>query len=328
MNRRDTIFALAILGTLPTATMAQPAGKIWRVGVLSYRRASRSGEPDYFQAFPQGMRDLGYIEGRNLVIEWRYADGAAERLQPLADELARLNLDALISGNSAATSALQKATKSIPIVMATVNDPVGSGFVKSLAYPGGNITGLTMIGVEIHQKLLEMLRTIVPKFGRVAVLVNPINSSHAALLKNMEASAPKLGANVLPVEARNPAEIEIAINTATNEKTTAMVVLVDPLFIQQRGQIAELARKNRIPSISGFREYAEAGGLMSYGANFSDLFRRSARYVDKIFKGAKPSELPVEQATRFELILNGRTANALGLKVPNSLQVMADEIIS
>ena len=308
--------------------MAQPAGKIWRVGVLSYRRASRSGEPDYFQAFPQGMRDLGYIEGRNLVIEWRYADGAAERLQPLADELARLNLDALISGNSAATSALQKATKSIPIVMATVNDPVGSGFVKSLAYPGGNITGLTMIGVEIHQKLLEMLRTIVPKFGRVAVLVNPINSSHAALLKNMEASAPKLGANVLPVEARNPAEIEIAINTATNEKTTAMVVLVDPLFIQQRGQIAELARKNRIPSISGFREYAEAGGLMSYGANFSDLFRRSARYVDKIFKGAKPSELPVEQATRFELILNGRTANALGLKVPNSLQVMADEIIS
>jgi putative ABC transport system substrate-binding protein len=327
MNRRDTVLALLALGAAPPVCHAQQQGKIWRVGYLTQRRRPDSIDADFTGAFPRGMRELGYVEGKNLVIEWRFADGEAERLPDLAAELVRLKVDVIVSGSSAAIGALQKATTTIPIVMATSADPIGSGFVKSLARPGGNITGFSHISSDIGTKQLDLLLGIAPKLSRVAVLANPTNPSLGTFLKDIQSAAQGSGVKVLPVEARTAQEIENAFLVITQAKAEAVIVATDPLFVQNYRKIAELAAKNRFPSSSFIREYVEAGGLMSYGPNLSEQFRRAATYVDKIFKGAKPGDLPVEQITTFELFINGRTAKALGLTIPQSLLLRADRVI-
>ena len=327
-NRRKLIFALGA-GALvsPLSSLAQPATKIWRVGFLAARRRPVSLDTDYYGEFPRGMRDLGYVEGKNLAIEWRFADGMFERLPGLVAELVRLKVDVIVAGGPPVIIAAQKATATIPIVIVTSIDPVDAGFVKSLAKPGGNITGISNLSGEVSPKHLEMLRTMVPKLSRVAVLVNPANLAHATMLKNVQAAAPKVNVRILTVEARTPQEIETAFSVMTKEHAGAIIVGLDPFFIQQRRQIAELAAKNRLPSIATFREYVEDGGLMSYGQNQTDQFRHVAVFVDKILKGAKPGDLPVEQSTNFEMVINRKTANALGLRIPSELLLRADQVI-
>jgi len=327
MNRRDTVLALLALIAAPLVSHAQQPGKVWRVGFLVPRRRPDSIDSDFIGAFPRGMRELGYVEGKNLVIEWRFADGQFERLPDLAAELVRLKVDVIVSGSSQAISALQKATTTIPVVMATSGDPLGSGFVKSLARPGGNITGLSNLTSDIGTKQLELLLSMVPKLSRVAVLVNPVNPALATFLKNVQSAAQGLSVKVLPVEARSAREIENAFPTMTHGNASAVIVATDGLFVQQYRKIAELAAKSRLPSVSQLREYVEAGGLVSYGPNLAEQFRRAATYVDKIFKGAKPGDLPVEQSTKFELLINDKTAKALGLTISSELLLRADRVI-
>jgi len=327
-KRRKLLLALgaAALGS-PLTAHAQPQGKVWRVGFLSVVARPNSDEFGGFGAFPQGMRELGYIEGKNLIIEWRFADGKHDRLPGLAAELVHLKVDVIVATGTQSISAAQKATSTVPVVMTGVGDPVGFGFVKSLARPGGNITGLSNLNVDLGPKRLEMLLAMVPKLSRVAVLVNPANPNHTTVLKTIQAAAQKSRARILPVEARTPQEIEDAFSIMTRNRAGAVIVSADALFSQQRRRITELAAKNRLPTISVNRESVEAGGLMSYGESRAEIFRRVSTYVDKILKGAKPGDLPVEQPTKFELIINGKTAKTLGLKIPNSLLVSADKVI-
>jgi putative tryptophan/tyrosine transport system substrate-binding protein len=329
-NRRKLLIALGAGGgalALPIASLAQQQAKIWRVGVLVQERRPASLESHRFGAFPLGMRNLGYVEGENLVIEWRFADGVPERLPGLAAELVQIKVDVILAATTPPTAAAQKATTTIPIVMASVGDPVGSGFVKSLAHPGGNITGVSNLSAELGGKHMEFLHALLPKLSRVAALTNPANSTGAKILVSIEAAARRNGVTVLTTEARNPQEIESAFLVMIREKVGALIVVSDALFAQQNRQIAELAAKHRLPSIDGLREFAEVGGLMSYGTNRADHYTRAATYVDKIFKGAKPADLPVEQATRFEFIVNGKTAKLLGLSIPNELLLQADKLI-
>ena len=273
------------------------------------------------------MRELGYVEGKNLAVEWRFADGKNERLPGLATELVQLKVDFILTAGEPPTGAAQKATTTIPIVMGNSIDPVGSGFVASLARPGGNITGLSSLLGDLGPKHFEMLRSMVPRLSRVAVLMNPTNPGHAMILKSVQTAAQKSGAKLLPVQARNPQEIESAFSTMARENAEAVIVANDGVFAQDQRRIAELAAQHRLPSVTLRREYAEAGGLMSYGPSFLDQYRRAASYVDKILKGAKPADLPVEQPTKFELVINGKTAKALGLKIPQSLMISADKVI-
>ena len=327
-TRRKLLLALGAAALAsPLTPHAQPQTKVWRVGLLSLSSGLASLDSDPARAFPQAMRELGYIEGKNLVIEWRFADGKNELLPNMAAELVRLKMDAIVTQNQTVTLAAQKATATIPIVMANSGDPVGSGFVKSLAHPSGNITGLSNMVAEISAKHLEMLLSMVPNLSRVAVLVNPANSTTAATLTSVQAAAQKVRVNILPVEVRTVAEIEKAFAAMAREKAGAVIVARDALFLLQARHTAELAVKNRLPTIFGLSENVEAGGLMSYGASATDNYRRAATFVDKIFKGAKPGDLPVEQPTKFELIINGKTAKALGLKIPQSLLIIADKVI-
>ena len=311
----------------PFAAITQQQGKVWRVGVLANLSRPASIDAHFYGGFVRGMRELGYVEGKNLVIEWRFSDGKADRLPGLAAELVSLAVDAVLATSSPATSAAQKAILNIPIVMATVGDPVGSGFVKSLARPGANITGLSNLNVDISPKLMEMLHSMVPKLARIAVLVNPDNAFHATSLKSIQAEAKRKGIEALSFEARTPQDIENAFSRMPGQKAGALVVPGDPLYNQQSRQIVELATKYRLPSTAALWEYAESGGLMSYQANSADQYRRAAAYVDRIFKGAKPADLPVEQPTKFELIINRKTAKALGLTIPQSLLISADKVV-
>jgi len=327
ITRRDLLIALGA-GALaaPFASFAQQ-GKVWRIGFLSQRDRPDSLDTDTCGAFPRGMRELGYVEGKNLVIEWRFADNKVERLPSMASELVRLKVDVIVAQGAPAISAAQKATTTIPIVIGSTADPVGSGFVKSLAHPGGNTTGLSTASGDVSSKYLEMLLSMVPKISRVAVLMNPDSASQFPILKIVQATAQKTNVRILSVEARTPAEIDNAFSVMIRENAQALIVLRDALFNQQVHQIAELATKSRLPSITAVREYVEAGGLMSYGTSLSDAIRRAATYVDKILKGAKPGDLPVEQPTKFELFINRRTAKALGLTIPQSLLISADKVI-
>jgi putative ABC transport system substrate-binding protein len=306
---------------------AHGQGKIWRVGVLIPRRRPDSIDSDFIGAFPQGMRELGYVEGKNLKIEWRFADGRFERLPDLATELVRLKMDALVSGSSQAIRALQSATTTIPIVMASSGDPVGAGFVASLARPGGNITGLSNLTSDIATKQVELLLGMVPKLTRLAVLVNPLNPSLPTWVRNIRSAAQGSTVTVLPVEAKSAQDIERAFPTMIQGGARAVIVATDTLFVEQYRKIAELAATNHLPSVAQLREYVEAGGLASYGPDLAEQYRRAATYVDRIFKGAKPGELPVEQSSKFELLINGKTANALGLTIPPGLRLQADRVI-
>jgi putative ABC transport system substrate-binding protein len=316
---------LALLAA-PLAAGAQRAGSVPRLGYLSAASSSDPRSQRSLDAFRQGLRDLGYLEGQSITIEYRWAEGKYERLPGLAAELVRLKVDVIVTAIVPALQAAQHATKEIPIVMAVVVDPVTVGVV-SLARPGGNITGLSMIAPELVGKQLELLREVVPKVSRVAVLWNPANLGNAPQLREAKAAARALGVRLQPVEAQGPSEIDRAFAAIMRERAGALLVLVDSVLVSQREQIAGLAAKNRLPAVYGLGSHVEAGGLMAYGANLFDLYRRAATYVDRILKGAKPADLPIEQPTKFELVINLKTAKALGLTIPRSVLARADELI-
>jgi putative tryptophan/tyrosine transport system substrate-binding protein len=306
---------------------AQPAGKMPRVGYLTSWSDSDPGRQRGLEAFRQGLRELGYVEGQNIAIESRSAEGKDDRLPALAADLVRSKVDVIVAASGAATRAVQQTTRTIPIVMSLVNDPVGSGLVASLARPGGNVTGLTIMAPDLSGKRLQLLKEVVPKVSRVALLRNPDNPADAAMLREAEAAAQALGVRLQILKTRTPQEIEGAFAAMIRERAGAFLMLSDAIFFTQRRQIAELAAKGRLPSISGGSDYPDAGGLMGYGANLSDLERRAATFVDRILKGAKPGDLPVAQPTKFDLVINLRTAKAIGLTIPPSLLQRADRII-
>jgi putative ABC transport system substrate-binding protein len=272
------------------------------------------------------LRELGYVEGGSIVIEYRFAEGKLERLSDLAAELVRLKVDVLVAaGGTPAASAAKRATTMIPIVMTNIGDPVAVGLVASLARPGWNVTGLSLLGPDTAGKRLELLKEVVPALSRVAVLWNPANPSHALHLKETLAAARALGVQVQSLEARGPEDFETAFKAARG--AGGILALGDPVYRLHRAAIIDLARRNRLPAIYEFRQYVAAGGLMSYGASLNDLYRRAAYYVDRILKGAKPADLPVEQPTKFELVVNMKTAKALGLTIPHSVLIRADQVI-
>jgi putative ABC transport system substrate-binding protein len=325
-NRRKLIVALgASVLAAPFRIRAQQVKKSVVVGILATE--DQLSAQTVVAAFKQGLQELGYVEGKNLTLQLRFADGKLERVPGFATELVNLKVDVIVSAGTVTTIALQKATSTIPIVMANTLDPVGNGLVKTLARPGGNITGLSSLGGDIGGKHLEMLLSVAPKLSRVAVLLNPGNQSHPLVLKSIQSAALKTSTTILPLEARTAPEIENAFSAMTQGKAGAVIVARDGFYINQTRQITELALKNRLPSISERASYAEAGGLMSYGVNPGEQFRRAATYVDKILKGAKPADLPVEQPTKFELVINRKTAKALGLTIPQALLVSADKVI-
>jgi putative ABC transport system substrate-binding protein len=326
---RRRLLALIALGALPVLpSLAQQLSKVRRIGFLAVRSRSTPSNPDvYYDAFVQGMRELGYVEGKNLVIEWRFADGKFERLPDLASELVRMKVEVIVTHAGSATEALKRTTSSIPIVTAPMADPVGDGFAASLARPGGNITGLSLMNVDLAPKRFELLKLIMPGLPRAAVLVNPGNPSHPSILKSVQAAARQIGVKVLPVDARTQEEIERGFAVMRRERADAVIVLSDPFFTGQQRQFTELAARNRLPSMFSFRENVEAGGLISYGPNLADFYRRAATYVDKILKGAKPGELPIEQPTKIHLAINRKTAKALGLTIPQEFLLRADEVI-
>jgi putative ABC transport system substrate-binding protein len=309
----------------PLAAGAQQARKVWRIGFLS--AVSRESSFRSYAALQQGMRELGYVEGNDFVIEWRSVEGKYERFPEIVGELVRLKLDVIVTGVTAALPALQRGTSTIPIVMAYSTDPVGNGLVASLVRPGGNITGLAGSSDDSSPKQLELLTTVVPNVSRIGLLGNPDTETYSSVLKSAQDAAQKVGLLVVPIEARNPQEIEIAFAALAKERIPAVMVASDAIFFGQRQRIAELALNNHLPTMFSLREYAEAGGLMSYGENIADFFHHAAFYVDKIFKGAKAGDLPIEQPTRFNLVINRKTADALGLTIPPQLYIFADEVI-
>ena len=328
-KRRELIFAISASALIaPLSTFAQQQGRIWRIGFLSQivRPASLSDTYNY-GAFLRAMRDLGYVEGENLLIEWRFADNKPERLSDLAKELVQLKVDVIVTSGMLGPLALQKATTTIPIVMTSNSDPVGRGLIKSLARPGGNITGFTNITGDLGPKRLELLLDMVPKLSRVAVLGNPSSPAHARALESIQAAGQKRRVEILRAVAQTPQEIENEFSLIRVQNAGALIVSLDPLFQQQSSRIAELSVKHRLPSVTADRIYAEAGCLMSYGSNRADDWHRAATYVHKIFKGVKPADLPVEQPTVFELVINGKTAKTLGLAIPPSILARADKVI-
>jgi putative tryptophan/tyrosine transport system substrate-binding protein len=326
MRRRDFIKAIAGSAVAwPVAARAQQTGKVWRIGFLS--GASRETFSRLYAGFQQGMRDLGYVEGKDFVIEWRSAEGNYERFPEISAELVRLKVDVIVVGASAALPAVKRATTTIPIVMTYSTDPVGNGLVASLVRPGGNMTGLASSSDDSSPKQLELLVAVVPNVSRIGLLGNPNSTNYTSQRKSVQDAALKAGLSLVPIEARNPQEIENAIVAFAKERVPAVMFAGDALFVEQRWRIAELALANRLATMFPNRDFAEAGGLMSYGENLSDFFRRAAPYVDKILKGAKPGELPIEQPTKFNLVINRKTADALGVTIPAQLYIFADEVI-
>jgi len=324
-NRRAFVYGLT-LGTLaaPLAVEALQTGKMYRIGFLFYGAPGPSAEVD---AFRQGLRELGYIEGQNVTIEYRFASGQVGRLPELAAELVRLKPDVIVTPGTPASLAAKQATGTIPIVFAGVADAVGAGLVANFARPGGNITGLTSISAELGGKRLELLKQVAPKASRVAVLYNPADRANVLVLKDLQGSAPALGLTLQPFEVREPGEFERAFVAMTRKRAQALFGATGVLTTEHRQAIVDLAAKSRIPAMWGDREFVDAGGLMSYAGNFYGQVRRAATYVDKILKGAKPGDLPVQQPTTFELVINLKTAKALGLTIPPSILARADEVI-
>ena len=323
MNRRDTLLALVALGAVPLAARAQPIAKPARIAYLHFSSPEASGY--LLDAFKQGLLDLGYIEGKNIVFEVRWAMGQAGRLPDLAKELVALKPDAIAALSLSTARAAQNATTTIPIVIASISDPIGLGFVKSLAHPGGNITGLSTMAHDYIPKLLELVQTVVPKRSRIAILVG--FDANRAMIKNLQTAAEASGASLLAIDANTAAEIEPGFARMARESVKAVIVLPSSLFTLHRRQTAEFAAKYRIPSVFTSREFTEAGGFMSYGADYADQNRQAATYVDRILKGAKPEDLPIEQPTTLNLAINLRTAKALGITMPKELLLRADKVI-
>ena len=329
MNRR--VFLTGLSGSLlaaPLAAEAQQAAKVARIGYLA---ANLAGNPYLHEAFRQGLRDLGYVEGRNLVIEYRGAEGKPERFPALAAELVALKVDVIVvAGGTLAALAAKQATRTLPIVFAAAGDPVTDGLVTSLARPGGNVTGLSNLTAELVGKRLELLTQAVPGVGQVAVLRLPGalgERTEKEMLTGAEVAARALGVRLQFVEARGPADVDSAFSEMTRARAGALTVLASTMFTLERRRLVDLAAKNRLPAMYPWRDFVDAGGFMSYGVNTTDMYRRAATFVDKILKGAKPGDQPVEQPTKFELVINLKTAKALGLTIPPSVLGRADHVI-
>jgi putative ABC transport system substrate-binding protein len=319
------LFAVVLLSISVTAEAQQPA-QVPRIGFLA--AGSLSSDAAWIEAFRQGLRELGYVEGRSIVIEYRYGEGKTDRSPDLATELAQLKVDVIVVGGATPTRAAKNATKLIPIVMANVTDPVALGLVASLARPGGNITGLTNLAPELSGKRLELLKEIVPQLARVAVLGDPSSPSYAPGWRETDIAARSLGVQVQPLEVRAPnPDFAGAISAITRHRADALLTLSQPLIRVYRGQIVDFTAKRRMPAMFHTREFAEAGGLMSYAPDVPAMYRRAATYVDKILKGAKPADLPVEQPTKFELVINLKTAKQIGLTIPPNVLARADKVI-
>jgi putative ABC transport system substrate-binding protein len=327
MRRREFIAALGGATALPFAARAQQSGKMPRIGYLS-PVDRRGGFFARDEAFQQGLRELGYVEGTNIAVEYRFADGKFDRLPALAAELVHLKVDVIVAVVTQASLAARDATKTIPIVMAGVSDPVGSGLIANLARPSGNITGTSSQTSEVVGKSLEFLKEAIPGAKSVAAFWNPANAVfQTRMLKEAETAAAALSLQLKAFGARNTSELDAAFATTTQERADALLVLADPFLILHRKRIVDFALKQRLPAIYATKEHAAAGGLMTYGPNIEGQFRRAAAYVDRILKGAKPGDLPVEQPTQFELVINLKTAKALGITIPTTLLGRADQVI-
>jgi putative ABC transport system substrate-binding protein len=327
VQRRDFLIAIGAILVAPLAAEAQQAAKVARIGYLSPNLAASL---HLREAFRQGLRDLGYVEGRNVVLEYRDAEGKLERFPALVAELIALKVDVIVAPNTVGVLAARQATKTIPIVFAVTADPVGSGLVTSLARPGANVTGLSILAPELVGKRLELLIQVVTGVSRVAVLWQPGglgDHTEKDMLTGAEVAARALGVRLQFVEARGPEEFDRAFSDMSSARASALTVLPSNMMNNERRSLVDLAAKNRLPTVYPWREGVDAGGLMAYGANLADLARRAATYVDKILKGAKPADLPVEQPTKFELVINLKTAKDLGLTIPQSLLLRADEVI-
>jgi putative ABC transport system substrate-binding protein len=324
IRRREFIVTLGGAAAWPLAARAQQAGKVARLGWL--RLGSAADFADRVEALRTGLRELGYVEGKDIVIEFRWPE-TVDQLSEFAAELVRMNVDIIFASSSIEVGAVRQVTKTIPIVFATHADPVGVGHVASLSHPGGNITGLSMLLTDLVAKELEIFKEAVPQAMRIGVLWNPATPSHRPAMQAVEAAGEKLGVQLLVVPARTVEDLDGAFPTMTRERVNGFLVVASNLSVSQRALLADLALKHRLPGMFGTRENVEAGGLMSYAPDLRDLTRRAAAYIDKILKGAKPADLPVEQATKFELMVNNKTAKAIGLTIPESFLVRADEVI-
>jgi putative ABC transport system substrate-binding protein len=325
MKRRDFIFLMASATAVrPLGAPAQQSEKVYRVGVLN---AGAVGIPRLAAISRDAFEKLGWIEGKNITFEYRYAENHPDRLPELAAELVRLEVDVIMAGGTLAPLAAKRATTTIPIVMTTAGDPLGVGLVSSLARPGGNVTGLSFMAPDLAGKQLQLIKEVLPRLSRVAILWDAANPYPALVFEETQRAAQTLGIEVQSLEVRGPDDFDGAFEAAKRGQPDALITVGDPLMTEFRKQISDFASTYRLPAMYGLREYVEAGGLMSYGASISDLVRRAAGYVDKILRGAQPGDLPVEQPTKFELVINLKTANELGLTIPPLVLALADEVI-
>jgi ABC-type uncharacterized transport system substrate-binding protein len=328
MRKESIVFALcAMLFALCVSAEAQQPKKAHRIGFLLPGSPTSPAVRNNLEAFRQGLRDLDYVEGQNITIEYRYAEGKSDRLPGLASELVRLKADLIVVASTPAALAAKNATKEIPVVFETIGDPIATGVVASFARPGGNITGVTMGGAELYGKRLELLKETIPKLSRAALLWNPTSKAGPLNLKETQAAAQALKLQIQSLEVRRPEDIEAAFDAATRAKTGAMMITQFPPVTTHRKAIVELAARHRLPVIYPEREWPDTGGLMSYGSNVDDTYRRLAVYVDRILKGAKPADLPVERSTKLELVINLKTANQIGLAIPPNVLARAERVI-
>jgi putative tryptophan/tyrosine transport system substrate-binding protein len=326
MRRREfTALLCGVAVAMPFAARTQQAGRIYRIGFLT--AGSESTSRELRAVLPEALRELGWIEGKNIVFERRYAEDRLDRLPELAAELVRLKVDIIVAAGTLAPLAAKRATASIPIVMQSAGDPLGSGLVTSLARPEGNVTGMSMMVPDIGGKRLELVKELLLQVSRVAVLWNAANPYPALVFKATESAAETLGIQLQSIEVRSPDDFDSAFEALTRERPDALITVEDPLTVDQRKQIVDFAANHRLPAIHGLREFVQVGALMSYGVSLADSNRRAAGYVDKILKGTKPADLPVQQPTKFELVINVKTAKVLGLDLPATLLARADEVV-
>ncbi len=323
IDRRTLLIGLAVLAAPSIAIAQRPAGKVPRIGVIG----DQSPKEPRIEAFRQGLRELGYVEGQNIVIEYRYAYGVVDRFAELIAELLALKLDVLVVGGTGTAHAAKNQTTTVPIVFATAGDPVGTGLVSSLSRPGGNATGLSVLITEVSSKQLELLKAIAPKVSRVAILINPANSGARLAATRTREAARALALDLQVLEVPRRQELASAFATLTAWRAGAVLVVSDPMFGNELIEISRLAAVYKLPAVYNRREFAEAGGLLAYGPSYSDNYRRAATYVDKILRGAKPGDLPVQQPTKFELVINFKTAKVFGITIPQSVLVRVDEVI-
>jgi putative ABC transport system substrate-binding protein len=327
IRRREFVTLLGGAVAWPIALDAKSAGRLWHVGFIAGGSRPVPLESTTYGDFSRGMRELGYVEGRDFVIDWRFAEGRYELFAEFARELVRLNVDVIILGTAEAISVAQQATNTIPIVMAASTDPVGYGYITSLARPGGNVTGLASSHDDIAPKQLDILATFVPGLRRIGLLINPNNPAHPLILRVINAAARRADVEIVPAEMARSEDLERAFVILNKEQVKAVLIPGDSLFFSQRARIAQTALASRLPTMFARREYAEAGGLISYGESLTDSYRHAAFYVDRIFKGEKPADLPVQQPTKFYTVINRKTAEILGLTIPLQLLVLSDEVI-